>query len=84
MSIEELRNLTESNARAIQANSNAIGELSRKIESNAEGVDAAIRSIGSMQEVAERLEETQNQMRQEHTEQMERLGQILELLVMRT
>jgi chromosome segregation ATPase len=95
--ILELRQLQASNARAIEANSAGIAEnrvailaigqrvdqVSQQVAELSSGVDACIRTIGSMHQVMESLETTQNEMRQQHDQQMDRLGNILEVLITR-
>jgi chromosome segregation ATPase len=93
----ELRQLQASNARAIEANSTGIAEnksaiveigqrvdqVSQQVSELSGGVDACIRTIDSMNRVMESLETTQIEMRQQHSQQMDRLGNILEMLLTR-
>jgi translation initiation factor 2B subunit (eIF-2B alpha/beta/delta family) len=81
--VAEIRLLQASNARSLEALTNRVSEVSN-------GVDACIRTIGSMNQVMERLEIGQNEMReqaivsqQKHDEQMERLGRVLETILTR-
>lgn len=86
----ELRQLQASNARAIEANSTglaenrtAIQQLTTQVSELSSGVDAALRTVDSMGQVMESLETIQNEMRQSHREQMDRLGNVLDILVQR-
>jgi hypothetical protein len=93
----ELRQLQSSNARAIEANSAgfaenraAIAALGQRVDQVTQqvaelsgGVDAAFRTIASMHRVTESLEIVQIEMKEQHQAQMERLGNVLELLLTR-
>ncbi len=93
----ELRQLQASNARAIEANSTGIAEnratiaavaqrvdqVSQQVSELSGGVDACFRAVESMHRVMESLETTQVEMRQQHGQQMDRLGNILELMLTR-
>jgi hypothetical protein len=86
----ELRQLQASNARAIEANSTGIAEnratiatVGQQVAELSGGVDACFRTVESMSRVMESLETTQIEMRQQHGQQMDRLGNILELMLTR-
>jgi chromosome segregation ATPase len=93
----ELRQLQASNARAIEANSTGIAEnratiatvgqrvdqVTQQVSELSGGVDACFRTVESMSRVMESLETTQIEMRQQHGQQMDRLGNILELMLTR-
>ena len=93
----ELRQLQASNARAIEANSTGIAEnratiatvgqrvdqVTQQVSELSGGIDACFRTVESMSRVMESLETTQIEMRQQHGQQMDRLGNILELMLTR-
>jgi phage host-nuclease inhibitor protein Gam len=90
LEVAEIRQLQASNARSLEALTNRVSEVSTQVAEVSSGVDACIRTIGSMNQVMERLEIAQNKMREEaiasqqkHDEQMERLGQVLDVLITR-
>jgi septal ring factor EnvC (AmiA/AmiB activator) len=60
-----------------------VNQVTQQVSELSGGVDAAFRTIESMNRVAESLETTQIEMRQQHHEQMDRLGNVLELLLTR-
>jgi chromosome segregation ATPase len=60
-----------------------VDQVTQQVSELSGGVDAAFRTIESMNRVAESLETTQIEMRQQHHEQMDRLGNVLELLLTR-
>jgi chromosome segregation ATPase len=60
-----------------------VNQVTQQVSDLSGGVDAAFRTIESMNRVAESLETTQIEMRQQHHEQMDRLGNVLELLLRR-
>ncbi len=81
--MSEIRQLQASNAKAIEALGSRVTEVAGQVAEVSSGVDAAFRTIESMNRVAESLETTQIEMRQQHHEQMDRLGNVLELLLTR-
>jgi chromosome segregation ATPase len=60
-----------------------VNQVTQQVSELSGGVDAAFRTIESMNRVAESLETTQIEMRQQHHAQMDRLGNVLELLLTR-
>jgi chromosome segregation ATPase len=60
-----------------------VDQVTQQVSELSGGVDAAFRTIESMNRVAESLETTQIEMRQQHHAQMDRLGNVLELLLTR-
>jgi chromosome segregation ATPase len=60
-----------------------VNQVTQQVSDLSGGVDAAFRTIESMNRVAESLETTQIEMRQQHHVQMDRLGNVLELLLTR-
>jgi chromosome segregation ATPase len=60
-----------------------VNQVTQQVSELSGGVDAAFRTIESMNRVAESLETTQIEMRQQHHQQMDRLGNVLELLLTR-
>jgi chromosome segregation ATPase len=60
-----------------------VDQVTQQVAELSGGVDAAFRTIESMHRVTESLEIVQIEMKEQHQAQMERLGNVLELLLTR-